>query len=206
MPSDQILLEDSLKWKNLTLTLQNHFVRAHLITRGRLEILTLTLGTTPFSTLKLACLNGKFLTSDDRYTSMTFDWKILRGVRRQVLYSHHANCTAIPWGSLSLLVIPLALVNGLPHWPVIKWCLSMFDLTTFLTWIGLYLEWRSNEFEDPGSSFIHPGYDIYSGIIKTLTCRTLQHRQSSYQRIVISAGSSVYHQTIVCPMYIKMNL
>ena len=46
MPSDQILLEDSLKWQNLTLTLQNHFVRAYLITGGRLERLTLTLAPT----------------------------------------------------------------------------------------------------------------------------------------------------------------
>ena len=117
----------------------------------------------PFSTLKLACLNGKFLTSGDGFTSMAFDRKILRGVRRQVLYSHHVNCTAVPWGSLSLSVIPLALVNSLHHWLVIKRCLSMFDFRTFLTWIDLYLEWRSNEFEDPGSSFIHPGCDIYSG-------------------------------------------
>ena len=43
MASDQILLEDSLKWQNLTLTLQNHYVRACLITGGRLERLTLTL-------------------------------------------------------------------------------------------------------------------------------------------------------------------
>ena len=121
----------------------------------------------PFSTLKLACLNWKFLTSNDRFTSMAFDRKILHGVRHQVLYSHHVNCTTVPWGPLSLSVIPLALVNGLPHWPVIKRCLSMFDFKTFLTWIDLYLEWRSNEFEDPGSSFIHPGCDIYSGNIKT---------------------------------------
>ena len=42
MPSDQILLEESLKWQNLTLTLWDHFVRAYLITGGRLETLTLT--------------------------------------------------------------------------------------------------------------------------------------------------------------------
>ena len=84
----------------------------------------------PFNTLKLACLNGKFLTSGDRYTSMTFAQKILRGIRRQVLYSRHVTCTAVPWGSLSLLVIPLALVNGFHYWPVIKRCLSMFDIRT----------------------------------------------------------------------------
>jgi len=118
---------------------------------------------TPFSTLKLACLNGRLLTSGDRYTSMTFDQEILHGVRRQVLYSHHVNCAAVPWGSLSLLVIPLALVNGSHHWPVIKRPLSMFDIEEIFTWIDLYIEWGSDEFEDPRSSFIHLGCDIYSG-------------------------------------------
>ena len=118
----------------------------------------------PFSTLKLACLNGKFLTSSERFTSMAFNRRILHGVQRQVLYSHHMNCTAVPWGSLSLSVIPLAIVNNLHHWLVIRWCLSMFDSRTSLTWIDLYFEWRSNEIEDPRSSFIHPCCDIYSGI------------------------------------------
>ena len=129
---------------------------------------------------------------------MTFDRKILRGVRRQVLYSHHVNCTAVPWGSLSLLVIPLALVNGLHYWPVIKRCLSMFDFSAILTWIDLYLEWRSNEFEDPGSSFIHPGCDIYSGNKDIDMCS----RWSSYSKDDnFSRKLSVYLQTIVCHMY-----
>jgi len=67
----------------------------------------------PFNTLKLACLNGNFLTSSDRFTSMAFDQKILHGVRCQVPYSHHVNCTVVPWGSSSLLVIPLVPVNNL---------------------------------------------------------------------------------------------
>jgi len=50
----------------------------------------------PFSTLKLAFLNGKFPTSGDRFTSMAFDQKILHGVRHQVRYSHHVNCTIVP--------------------------------------------------------------------------------------------------------------
>ena len=82
---------------------------------------------TPFSTLKLACLNGKFLTSDERFTSMAFDRKILHGVRCQVLYSHHVDCTTVPWGSSSLPVIPLAPVNSLHHWLVIRRCHSMLD-------------------------------------------------------------------------------
>ena len=121
---------------------------------------------TPFSTLKLACLNGRFLTFGDRFPSLTFDRKIPRGVRRQVIYSHHVDCTAVPWGSSSLSVIPLALVNGLHYWPVIKRCLSMFDSSSLFTWIHLYFEWRSEEIEDPGSSFNHPGCDIFR-MIKT---------------------------------------
>ena len=99
--------------------------------RHQLIIQEVDLGTTPFSTLKLACLNGKFLAFSDRFTSMAFNWEILPGVRRQVPFSHHANCTVVPWGSLSLLVIPLAPVNSLHHWLVIGRCLSMFESRTF---------------------------------------------------------------------------
>ena len=160
---------------------------------------------TPFSTLKLACPNVKFLTSSDRFTSMAFNRKILRGVRRQVLYSHHVNCTTVPWGSLSLLVIPLALDNSLHHWLIIRCCLSMFNSRTSFTWIDLYSEWRLNEFEDPGSSFVHPGYDIFKKI-KTSNvhhCCTDNHPP---KRMMALSESSVYTQTIICPMYIKMNL
>ena len=115
----------------------------------------------PFSTLKLACLNGKFLTSGDRFTSMAFDWMILCGVRHRLMYSHHVNCTAVPWGSSSLSVIPLTPINNLHHWLVIRRCLSMFDSRTSFTWIDLYSEWILNEFEDLRSSFIHPGCDIF---------------------------------------------
>ena len=145
----------------------------------------------PFSTLKLACLSGKFLTFGDRFTSMTFERKILRGVWRQVPYSHHVNCTAVPWGSLSLSAIPLAPVNSLHHWLVIRRCLSMFDSKTFFTWIDLYSKWRLNEFEDPGSSFIHPGCDIFRNI-KTSSvhhCRTEDHPN---QRMICP-----YHQSVI---------
>ena len=118
----------------------------------------------PFRTLELACLNGKFLTSGDRFTSMAFDRKILSGVRHQVPFSHHANCIVVPWGSSSLSVIPLTPVNNLHHWLVIRQCLSMFNSRTSFTWIYLYSEWRLNEFEDPGSSFIHLGCDIFRKI------------------------------------------
>ena len=85
---------------------------------------------TPLSTLKLACLNGKFLTPGDRFSSLAFDREIPCGVRRQVIYSHPVDCTVVPWGSSSLSVIPLVLVNGFHYWPVIKRCLSMFDASS----------------------------------------------------------------------------
>ena len=119
-------------------------------------------------------------------------------------FSHHENCTVVPWGSLSLLVIPLAPVNSLHHWLVIRRCLSMFNSRTFFTWIDLYFERRLNEFEDPRSSFIHPGCDIFRNI-KTSNVHHCQIDDHPNQRMM-----SPYHQsvtpTIVCPMYMKMNL
>ena len=102
----------------------------------------------PFSTLKLACLNGKFLTSGDRFISMAFDRNILSGVRYQVPFSHHANCTVVPWRSSSLLVIPLAPVNSLHHWLVIRRCISIFDTRTsfhmdwLVFWAKIERVWR----------------------------------------------------------------
>jgi hypothetical protein len=66
-----------------------------------------------FSTLELACLNGKFLTFDSRFTSLTSDRKILSVVRHQLIYSQLMDFTVVPWDSLTLMVISLALVNGI---------------------------------------------------------------------------------------------
>jgi hypothetical protein len=66
-----------------------------------------------FSTLELACLNGKFLAFDSGFTSLVPDRKILSIVRHQLIYSQLADCTVVPWGSLTLMVISLALVNGI---------------------------------------------------------------------------------------------
>jgi hypothetical protein len=66
-----------------------------------------------FSTLKLACLNGKFLAFDSGFTSLTPDQEIPSGVRHQLIYSHSLDCTIVPWESLTLMVISLALVNDI---------------------------------------------------------------------------------------------
>jgi hypothetical protein len=66
-----------------------------------------------FSTLKLACLNGKFLAFDSGFTLLTPDREIPSGVRHQLIYSQSMDCTIVPWESLTSMVISLALVNGI---------------------------------------------------------------------------------------------
>ena len=41
---------------------------------------------------------------------------------------HLVDCTRVPWESLTLMVISLALVNGSHHWPVIKLFLPCLNL------------------------------------------------------------------------------
>ena len=70
-----------------------------------------------------------FLAFDNRFTSLTYDRKIQPSVRHQSIYLHSEECTGVPWESLTLMVISLALVNGSHHWLVIKWflpCLTSY--------------------------------------------------------------------------------
>ena len=53
-----------------------------------------------------------FLTFDSGFTSLTHDRKIMSDVRPQLIHSHSVDCTSVPWESLTLMVISLALVNG----------------------------------------------------------------------------------------------
>ena len=108
------------------------------------------------------------------------------------LFSHHVNCTVVPWGSSSLSVIPIVLVNNLHHWLVIRRCLSMFDSRTSFTWTDLYSEWRLDKFEDLGSSFIHPGCNIFRKINTSNVhhCCTDDHPN---QRMMTLSESRVYH-------------
>jgi hypothetical protein len=55
---------------------------------------------------------ASFLAFDSGFTSLTPDRKILSIVRHQLIYSQSIDCTAVPWESLTLMVISLALVNG----------------------------------------------------------------------------------------------
>jgi hypothetical protein len=55
---------------------------------------------------------ASFLAFDSGFTSLTPDQKIPSDVRHQIIYSHSMDCTIVPWESLILMVISLALVNG----------------------------------------------------------------------------------------------
>ena len=73
--------------------------------------------------MRSICLNDRFSHSRHRFTSLTFDRENRLGVQHMDTYSHLVDCTRVPWESLALMVISLALVNGSHHWLVIKWFL-----------------------------------------------------------------------------------
>jgi hypothetical protein len=52
-----------------------------------------------------------FLAFDSGFSSLTLDREIPSDVRPQLIYSHSLDCNSVPWGSLTLMVISLALVN-----------------------------------------------------------------------------------------------
>jgi hypothetical protein len=54
-----------------------------------------------------------FLTFDSGFSLLTPDRKILPSVRLQLINSHSLDCTRVPWESLTLMMISIALVNGI---------------------------------------------------------------------------------------------
>jgi hypothetical protein len=52
------------------------------------------------------------LAFDSGFILLTPDRKIPSDVRPQLIHSHSMDCTRVPWDSLTLMVISLALVNG----------------------------------------------------------------------------------------------
>jgi hypothetical protein len=54
-----------------------------------------------------------FLNFDNGFSFLTPDRDILPSVRLQLINSHSLDCTSVPWQSLTLMVISLALVNGI---------------------------------------------------------------------------------------------
>jgi hypothetical protein len=56
---------------------------------------------------------ASFLAFDSGFSLLTPDREIPPSVRLQLIYSHSLDCTSVPWESLTLMVISLALVNGI---------------------------------------------------------------------------------------------
>jgi hypothetical protein len=54
-----------------------------------------------------------FLAFDSGFSLSTPDREISSSVRPQLIDSHSLDCTRVPWESLTLMVILLALVNGI---------------------------------------------------------------------------------------------
>jgi hypothetical protein len=54
-----------------------------------------------------------FLTFDCAFSLLTPDRGISSSVRLQLINSHPLDCTSVPWESLALLDISIALVNGI---------------------------------------------------------------------------------------------
>ena len=68
---------------------------------------------------------------DSQFTSLAADRKIPLSIRHQLIHSCSLDCTAIPRGSLTLLVVSLAL-NVIHQWLVIKWFLPCSTSRTFI--------------------------------------------------------------------------
>jgi hypothetical protein len=54
-----------------------------------------------------------FLAFDNGFSLLTLDREIPSSVRPHLIDSHSLDCTRVPWESLTLMVISLALVNGI---------------------------------------------------------------------------------------------
>jgi hypothetical protein len=86
----------------------------------------------------LHALMTGFLAFDNGFSLLTSDREISLSVRLQLINSHSLDCTRVPWESLTLMVISLALVNGSHHWSIIKWFLPCSTSTHVFTWLYLY--------------------------------------------------------------------
>ena len=87
-----------------------------------------------------------FLAFNSRISSMASDQNIPLSVQLQYVYSNSKECTEIPWESLTLMMISLALVEGIHQRWVIKWFLPCLKSRHLFTWIESYhlvLEWRT---------------------------------------------------------------
>jgi hypothetical protein len=58
-------------------------------------------------------LMASFLAFDSGFSLLTPDQEISPSVQPQLIDSHLLDCTSVPWESLTLMMISLALVNSI---------------------------------------------------------------------------------------------
>jgi hypothetical protein len=58
---------------------------------------------------------ASFIAFDNGFSLLTLDRDISLSVRLHLINSHSLDCTRVPWESLTLMVVSLALVNGSHH-------------------------------------------------------------------------------------------
>lgn len=109
----------------------------------------------PFGTLQLACLNGKFFTPDGQLTSLVTDWVIPGVFNFNSCFTLRGLYWIVPWEPLALSMVPLVLVNGLHHLPIIRKFSIMLDLNTSIRMLEFVL-W-SVGFKTPNSDHICSG-------------------------------------------------
>ena len=78
------------------------------------------------------------LVFDSCFTSLSSDQKIPWMLDSNSFIHISLECTTVPWGSSSLSMISLMLVNGIHQWLVIKRFLPCLMTTSFFTWLELY--------------------------------------------------------------------
>ena len=87
---------------------------------------------TPMSTLDLAVISAKF--------SCKWQWVYINDLWlfdsisfwNQNIYSHLLVCTQVPCIPSSLSVGLLASVDGIYQWSIIRWCLIILDISSFI--------------------------------------------------------------------------
>jgi hypothetical protein len=80
-----------------------------------------------------------FLAFDSGSSLLTPDREIPLSVRLQLINSHSLDCTSVPWESLTLMVISLALVNEYILMTSNQVVSTMFDFNTCICMVRFVL-------------------------------------------------------------------
>ena len=87
---------------------------------------------TPVSTLDLAVISGR-IPRKRKWVYTNDPWLFdSTSVQLKSIYSHFPSCTQVPWSPSSLSVGLLTSVNGKHQWSLIRWCLIMLDIGSFI--------------------------------------------------------------------------